>query len=235
MIEHTLRRAHESGCASAVVATDDARIASAVRGFGGSVQMTSPDHLSGTDRLAEVAEALGWPDDAIVVNLQGDEPCMPGSLVRSVAAELARRDDVQVATVATPIRDVGDVFAPQVVKVVFDALGTALYFSRAPIPFVRGRFEDGAASVRELPAQFWRHLGLYAYRVGTLRRLASLPPAQLELAESLEQLRALAAGIRIAIVTTELETGPGVDVESDLAKAESWLRSTSPAPGVLPR
>jgi 3-deoxy-manno-octulosonate cytidylyltransferase (CMP-KDO synthetase) len=223
MIVHTLERARESGCVNAVVATDDARIAEVVRAFGGCVQLTSPEHVSGTDRLAEVVDALGWPDDAIVVNLQGDEPCMPGQLVGRVARELAGRDDARIATVATPIRHVDEVFAPQVVKVVFDAIGRALYFSRAPIPFVRGRFEGGPGSVTELPCPFWRHLGLYAYRAGTLRTLSRLAPAALELAESLEQLRALAAGLAIAVVATELETGPGVDVEADLAKAEAWL------------
>lgn len=223
MIEHTVQRARESGCSDAVVATDDVRIADVVRAFGGHAVLTSPAHLSGTDRITEVADLLGWSDDDIVLNLQGDEPCMPSELIRRVAGELAARDDAQIATAATPIRRLDEVFAPQVVKVVFDARGRALYFSRAPIPFVRGSFEQGPTGTGEPPYPFWRHLGMYAYRVGTLRALTGMPPAQLELAESLEQLRAIHAGFVIAVVPTLLDVGPGVDVEADLARAEAWL------------
>lgn len=217
MIWHVWQRALESGCGEALVATDDMRIMEAVAAFGGRALMTSTEHASGTDRLAEVARAEGWARDDIVVNLQGDEPYMPGALVRQVASALATRRDAGMATLATPIVDVRDVFDPNVVKTVLDASGLALYFSRAPIPWHRESFPRPTAPLTdEVP--FLRHLGLYAYRVRTLEALASAPPSALERAESLEQLRALGLGIRIQVTITTDHVGHGVDTEADLEK-----------------
>lgn len=224
MIEHVVRRGRESGAASVVVATDDERIEKAVQSFGGEAWMTSPDHASGTDRLAEVAARAGWSDDTVVVNLQGDEPCMPATAIRRVAALLDERPEAGVATCATPIREPAELFDPSVVKVVVDDGGLARWFSRAPIPWVRDRFAPGVVPT-ELPAgvPFLRHLGLYAYRVGVLRRLCAAPPHAHERAESLEQLRALCLGIEIAVAILAEAPGPGVDTEADLARAEAVL------------
>jgi len=184
--------------------------------------MTSPDCASGTDRLAEVATQRGWADDRIVVNLQGDEPLIEGALVRSVAEALVANPGAGIATVATPIRNVADLFDPNVVKVVLDDRQMALYFSRAAIPWAR----DALAHSRdELPVgvAYLRHQGLYAYRVRALKRLASEAPRPNEQAESLEQLRALALGIDIHVTIAEKTPGHGVDTEEDLARVEQLL------------
>ena len=222
MIAHVFDRAVESGAAEIVVATDDQRIADAVRGFGGEVEMTSVDHKSGTDRIAEVAARRGWPDDAIVVNLQGDEPALPGEHLRTVAAALAS-SGADIATLATPITDPPQLFDPNAVKVVIAASGRALLFSRAPIPWHRDHFAPGAIA-RELPdGSFLRHLGLYAYRVGALARLASAPPAAIEQAESLEQLRALDLGLDIHVTVVKQAPPDGVDTENDLERIRRLL------------
>ncbi|ACY18424.1 3-deoxy-manno-octulosonate cytidylyltransferase [Haliangium ochraceum] len=225
MIAHAWDSARRSGAEAVLVATDDERIRAAVEGFGGDALMTSPAHASGTDRLAEVAAARGWDDDAIVVNLQGDEPCIPGSLLRDAARALHQHPEAGIATLATPIREPADVFDENVVKVVFDESGMAGYFSRAPIPWVRGVSGRGAAAAAELPAEldFWRHIGIYAYRVGTLRRLASADSRAIERAESLEQLRALALGIRIHVSALETPPGHGVDTPDDIPRVERAL------------
>jgi 3-deoxy-manno-octulosonate cytidylyltransferase (CMP-KDO synthetase) len=231
MIEHVCRRGRESGAASVIVATDDERIQEAVQSFGGDAWMTSRDHACGTDRLAEVADRAGWPDDTVVVNLQGDEPCMPASAIRRVAALLEERPEAGVATCATPIRDPGELFDPSVVKVVVDDGGLARWFSRAPIPWVQGRFAPGVVA-SELPPDvpFLRHLGLYAYRVGVLRRLCAAPPHAHERAESLEQLRALCMGVGIAVAILAEIPGHGVDTEADLARAEAVLAAGESEP-----
>lgn len=227
MIEHVWQRGQEAGAAGVIVATDDDRIRAAVEAFGGTVRMTSPEHASGTERLAEVAEAEGWADDVMVVNLQGDEPCVPGELVSAVARALNEHPSTGMATVATPIRDPRELFDPNVVKVVLDDDGGASYFSRAPIPWVRDHFDPAAigAGTNSLPAGtvFLRHLGLYAYRVGALRRMAGAPVAATEEAERLEQLRALALGIRIQVLVIENAPPPGVDTEEDLVRLEQVL------------
>ncbi len=227
MVVHVLERGRESGAQEVMVATDDERICSVVEAAGGVAIMTSPDHASGTDRLNEVATKQAWSDDTIIVNLQGDEPFVPGSLVCALATALEQHPEAGIATLATPIRDVRELFDPNVVKVVNQDDGLALYFSRAPIPWVRGVFEPGKAPAALPPSvPFLRHLGLYAYRVGTLRRLASAPAASLEEAESLEQLRALALGVRIHVTVVAQAPGHGIDTEDDLQAAEALLAAS---------
>lgn len=213
MVEHVWRRALGSGAAEVWVATDDPRIESVCRGFGANVILTSPEHASGTDRLAEVVGRQGWSDEQIVVNVQGDEPLLPSANVAQVAELLDRHAAAAVATLMTPLADEADVLDPNVVKVVVRPDGQALYFSRAPIPWPR----DGATAPR------WRHVGLYAYRVGALRRLASLAPTPLELTEKLEQLRALENGMAIAVEPAREPPGPGVDTAEDLARVAALL------------
>jgi 3-deoxy-manno-octulosonate cytidylyltransferase (CMP-KDO synthetase) len=210
------RRATEAGAAEVVIATDDARIADAVAPLGLRICMTSPAHLSGTDRLAECAEKCGWADDRIVVNLQGDEPLCPPAAIRTVAQTLAATG-AHIATLATPIRTTSELFDPHAVKVVCDAASEALYFSRAPIPWHRDAFARDRIT---LPAgtTWLRHLGLYAYTAGALRQFAKSPPGALERIESLEQLRALALGWRIAVAISESPLPPGVDTAEDLER-----------------
>jgi 3-deoxy-manno-octulosonate cytidylyltransferase (CMP-KDO synthetase) len=216
MVVHGARRALAAGAAQVVVATDDRRIADAVAGFPLTVCMTRPDHPSGTDRLAECAQALGWADDTIVVNLQGDEPFAPPEGIREVARTLAR-SAAPMATLATPVDDTDAYFDPNAVKVVRAASGLALYFSRAPLPWQRDRF----ARDRTTPAPgALRHIGIYAYRAGFLRQFAALPPGALEQLEALEQLRVLEAGHAIAVGLAPVPFPPGVDTEEDLARAE---------------
>jgi 3-deoxy-manno-octulosonate cytidylyltransferase (CMP-KDO synthetase) len=221
MIEHVWRRGVESGARDVLVACDDERIAAAVRAAGGRALLTSPEHPSGSDRVAEVAARERWADDAIVVNLQGDEPCMPGSAVRLVAEALRQHPDAGMATLATPVLDAKELFDPNVVKLVRDERGFARWFSRAPIPWLRGVFDAGPPSRLPEGVPFLRHLGLYAYRVGVLRALCATPVHALERAESLEQLRALACGVAIACPVLEVAPSPGVDSEADLARVQS--------------
>jgi 3-deoxy-manno-octulosonate cytidylyltransferase (CMP-KDO synthetase) len=224
MIEHVHARAARAGAAAVIVATDDERIAVACRGFGAEVALTDPGHPSGTDRLAEVAAARGWPADAIVVNVQGDEPLLPPANVAQVASLLAREPGAALATLATPITSLAELLDPNLVKVVIDRAGRALYFSRAPIPWQRDAAAAGDAGAARI-AGAWRHLGLYAYRVSALQRLAALAPTPLELAERLEQLRALEHGLAIAVAAALIAPGPGVDTEADLAEAERLIRA----------
>jgi 3-deoxy-manno-octulosonate cytidylyltransferase (CMP-KDO synthetase) len=222
MIEHVWRRAQASGASEVIVATDDERIASACRTFGADVAMTAASHPSGTDRLAEVARTRGWAADAVIVNVQGDEPLLPSANVAQAARLLADDPGADVATLATPIRSLHEFLDPNVVKVVVDARGRALYFSRAPIPWDRDAAPAGLASQRS-HAGALRHLGLYAYRCGALLRMASLPPTPLEQAERLEQLRALENGMNVRLAVAVELPGPGVDTEADLAAAEAAL------------
>ncbi|MBR0344331.1 MAG: 3-deoxy-manno-octulosonate cytidylyltransferase [Rudaea sp.] len=230
MIRHVVRRAQAAGATQVVVATDDGRIAAALDGIGATIAMTRTDHASGSDRLAECAEQLGWPDDAIVVNLQGDEPLAPASGIRAVAAALAQ-NNVPMATLATPVVSAEELFNPNCVKVVRARDESALYFSRAPLPWARDAFAQAgagtgiAASDMPLPQgiEFLRHIGIYAYRAGFLRRFAQLAPTMLERAESLEQLRALEYGFRIAVRLAPEPFPPGVDTAEDLAHAERVL------------
>jgi 3-deoxy-manno-octulosonate cytidylyltransferase (CMP-KDO synthetase) len=222
MLLHVHRLAVRSGAAEVIVATDDERIRTACRTAGADVEMTSASHVSGTDRIAEVAARRGWADGDVVVNVQGDEPLLPPALVGQVAALLGTAPAASIATLATPIDTEADYLDPNVVKVVTRADGMALYFSRAPVPWDR----DGSAAVppradRHRGAR--RHLGLYAYRVGALRRLAAAPADALERCERLEQLRALGLGIAIVVADALERPGPGVDTPEDLSRVEALL------------
>lgn len=221
LIEHVARRALEAGAHRVVVATDDARIAQALDGTTVDVCMTRDDHVSGSDRLAECAAKLGWPDDAVVVNLQGDEPFAPASGIREVARALAE-DGAPMATLATPVEDAAQLFDPNVVKVACDARGRALYFSRAPLPWARDAFAQGRDA---LPpgAPFLRHIGIYAYRAGFLKTFSGLAATPLERAESLEQLRALEHGFAISVRIAAEPFPPGIDTEADLVAAQAAL------------
>jgi len=222
LIAHVVRCALEAGARAVVVATDDARVAGALQGGGNvTVCMTRADHASGSDRLAECARQLHWADDAIVVNLQGDEPFAPASGIREVARALAE-DDAPMATLATPVEDIAQLFDPNCVKVVTDTRGRALYFSRAPLPWARDAFARDRAILPH-GAPFLRHIGIYAYRAGFLGMFAQLPPTPLERAESLEQLRALEHGHAIAVRIAPEAFPPGVDTEADLAAAQRHL------------
>jgi 3-deoxy-manno-octulosonate cytidylyltransferase (CMP-KDO synthetase) len=224
MVVRVAQRALQAGASRVVVAVDDERIATALAGQREvQICMTRRDHASGSDRLAECAEQLGWADDSIVVNLQGDEPFAPAAGIRAVAQALAG-DDAPMATLATPIIDAEELFDPNVVKVVRTGNGRALYFSRAPLPWARDAF---AADRHALPSgtPFLRHIGIYAYRAGFLRRYTQLPRTPLEQTESLEQLRVLEHGYPIAVRLTPEPFPPGIDTEADLERAELWLRS----------
>ncbi len=233
LIRHVYERAQATAAEEVLIATDDHRIAAACRAFGAEVVMTRADHRSGTDRLAEVIAARGWPDDILVVNLQGDEPCMPPALVDQVAGNLAGHGSVGMATLAYPIVDARTLFDPHVVKVVTDAQGYALYFSRAPIPWHRDEFHDGRQA---LPpgGQHLRHIGLYAYRSAFLTRFVAWPPAPLELAESLEQLRVLWHGEGIHVGLATEDPGPGVDTAADVQHLLDFLHRGQPGSCVTP-
>ena len=219
MVLHVLERALQAGAESVVVATDDARVQQAVEAAGYQALMTSPDHQSGTERLVEVAETLGWADDTLVVNVQGDEPLIDPALIREAARQLVLHDDAVMATLAHPIHDHADFINPNVVKVVTDEAGYALYFSRAPIPWPRDAFAAQQAMPHELGAL--RHIGLYAYRAGFLRTYASLASSPLERYEMLEQLRVLWHGHRISLGITPTAPAPGVDTPEDLKRVRS--------------
>lgn len=226
LVEHVWRRATEAGAREVVVATDDQRIADAVRGFGGEHELTAPELPSGTDRCAAVAVRRGWDEDDVVVNLQGDEPLMPPRVLRQVAELLAADPAAGIATLCAPLGSLAEFLDPNVVKVVAREDGGALYFSRAPIPWDRDAGSGGAAPA--LGAQHshrgaCRHLGIYAYRVGALLELTALPPCELERIEKLEQLRALHAGMRIRVETACEPVGQGVDTPEDLARVAALL------------
>jgi 3-deoxy-manno-octulosonate cytidylyltransferase (CMP-KDO synthetase) len=224
MVLRVLERALQAGAESVGVATDDARVQQAVTAAGYQALMTSPDHQSGTERLVEVAETLGWADDTLVVNVQGDEPLIDPALSREAARQLVGHDDAVMATLAHPIHDHADFINPNVVKVVADEAGYALYFSRAPIPWPRDAFAAQQAMPHELGAL--RHIGLYAYRVGFLRTYASLISSPLERYEMLEQLRVLGHGYRISLGITPSAPAPGVDTPEDLARVRGLFAAT---------
>lgn len=224
MILRVHRLAQQAGAAEVIIATDDERIRAACKAAGAAVEMTAQSHVSGTDRIAEVAARRGWAAEDVVVNVQGDEPLLPPVLIGQAAALLAATPAASIATLATPIDSEEDYLDPNVVKVVCRTDGIALYFSRAPLPWDR----DGFAAVppgsgRHVGAR--RHLGLYAYRVEALRRLAAAAPGALEQREKLEQLRALAMGIGIVVADAVAVPGPGVDTPEDLARVEALIRA----------
>jgi 3-deoxy-manno-octulosonate cytidylyltransferase (CMP-KDO synthetase) len=217
MVLHVARRALAAGAREVWVATDDERIANALQDCGVRVAMTAPDHASGTDRLAECSRIAGWADDTIVVNLQGDEPFAPADGIARVARTVAD-SGAGIATLAAPIDDIDTLLDPNAVKVVLAGNGDALYFSRAPVPWPRDAF---ARDRTRMPEGRWlRHIGIYGYRVAALRAFAALAPGRLEQVESLEQLRALEAGWRIAVSLAPSPFPPGVDTPEDLARAQ---------------
>lgn len=221
VLEHVWRQARRSAAAGILIATDDERIAGTARGFGAEVIMTRATHRSGTERAAEVAAERGWPDDAVVVNCQGDAPLIPPACINQVAAALGAHPAAAVATLRTPITSADEYHSPNVVKVVCAADGRALYFSRAAIPSAG----HPAGGLAPLPESF-RHVGLYAYRVGALRRIATAPPCVLETTESLEQLRALWLGLQIQVALAVDLLGPDVDTPDDLQRAAEFARRT---------
>ncbi len=223
LVQHAWQRANESAAESVVIATDDERIVKAARSFGAAVVLTRPDHQSGSDRIAECADQLGWPDDQLVVNLQGDEPLMPASCLDQVAALLDGRPDCEVASLYWPISDAAEVQNPNAVKVVTAADDRALYFSRYPIPYERD-FADVAAAITA--GKCWkRHLGLYAYRLSALRRYAAMPPTPLERAERLEQLRIMEQGGRIVMARAAEFIPAGIDTQQDLDRVREYMQS----------
>jgi 3-deoxy-manno-octulosonate cytidylyltransferase (CMP-KDO synthetase) len=233
MVVRVAENARASGAARVVIATDDARIADAARAHGVDACLTRADHPTGTDRLAEAAVALQLADDAIVVNVQGDEPLLAPVLVARMAELLASRPEAAIATACHPIHDAAEAFNPNVVKVVLDRAGFALYFSRATIPWARdafGALRAGAAPT-QLPDRLpdglpiYRHYGLYAYRAGFLRRFPTLAPAPIERFEALEQLRALWHGERIVVEVTAGTPAPGVDTPEDLERVRTLYRA----------
>jgi 3-deoxy-manno-octulosonate cytidylyltransferase (CMP-KDO synthetase) len=219
MIEHVYERGRESAARDVVIATDDERIADTAEAFGASVCMTGNLHRSGTERIAEVVDLYDWDDDTIVVNLQGDEPAMPAALINQCAA-LLNDSSADLATLASPLISAADFENPNVVKVILDNNGDAIYFSRAAIPHPRDEQRRDEARAAAL-----HHHGIYAYRCGVLRSLVAAEPSPLELAEHLEQLRALSLGMTIRVGIPAQRPGAGVDSEEDLAAAEAALAS----------
>ena len=223
LLQYVFDNAVASGAAEVVIATDDHRIREAAEGFGAAVCMTATEHRSGTERLAEVAARHRYETDSVVVNVQGDEPLLPPELIRQVAEDLLAYPDASIATLCTRLGRADQVFNPNVVKVVRDHQGYALYFSRASIPWDRDGFAVTPMTVNP-NAEYLHHIGLYAYRAGFLREYVQRPPCQLEQLESLEQLRALWYGYRIHVAEAKAPMGGGVDTEEDLVRVEGLLR-----------
>lgn len=222
MVVRVAQRAQQSQASQVVVAADDERIVQTCQSHGIQALLTRQDHVSGSDRLAEACQLLGLPDDAVVVNVQGDEPLIPPTLINDVARVLTERPDASMSTAAHAIGSVAEFTNPNVVKVVMDARQMALYFSRAPIPWWREGQTDAGFQSLPSPAPL-RHIGIYAYRAGFLALFPKLPPSPIETMESLEQLRALWHGHRIAVHVTEQAPGPGVDTPEDLARVRQLL------------
>ncbi|ARU32074.1 3-deoxy-manno-octulosonate cytidylyltransferase [Sulfuriferula sp. AH1] len=225
MVVRVAERAALSDAAAVWVAADDERIINAVAEHGIQSIATSPEHASGTDRLAEAVIQLGLADDVIVVNVQGDEPLIAPELIRAVAADLAAHPESVMATVCHPLHDYASMMNPHMVKVVMDDNGHAMYFSRAPIPYARDAFAAGTQLPADLPA--YRHIGLYAYRVGFLKQYANLSPAPIERFESLEQLRVLWHGFKISVSISPHPAAPGVDTAEDLAQVRELFLASS--------
>ena len=215
MISHVYEQACASSADEVVIATDDQRIADVAHEFDATVVMTRADHESGTDRIAEVVLSRGWSNDSIVVNVQGDAPLIPASSIDHVAVMLSSHRSASLATLCAAMNDPADVNDLNIVKVVFDAAGRALYFSRAPIPAI--------AHGGEPPVSYWSHIGIYAYRVGALLQLAQTPVCELERAEKLEQLRALHQGMEIRIGVAAEPPGPDINTPEDLVLAERFI------------
>ena len=227
MVQWVYESAQRSGASEVLIATDDELIVSAARSFGAEAVLTARSHASGTDRIAEVARARSWPREDIAVNVQGDEPLIPPALISQVASLLDAHPKAAIGTLATPIASVEELLDSNAVKVVTDAPGRALYFSRAPIPWNRDGAPAGLASQRDFGGAR-RHVGIYAYRVGPLLHLAELPPGALELREKLEQLRALEHGLAIVVAEALEPPGPDVNTLADLEHVTALLTRRMP-------
>ncbi len=224
LIQHVYEKAIKSNAREVIIATDDSRIEQAASSFGAQTCMTQDDHPSGTDRLAEVVTTLGLKDDEIIVNLQGDEPMMPASLLEQVASSLQNASNASISTLCEKIESVEDVFDPNIVKVVFDQAGYALYFSRASIPWERGNFDHKSTGIIDFDVEnCFRHIGLYAYRAVFLKKYPQLKVCQIEQLEALEQLRAMYYGYRIRVEIAKEDAGIGIDTQEDLEKARKSL------------
>lgn len=224
MVVRVAQRAMLSQASQVVVAADDDSIVGACAAHGVRALLTRKDHVSGSDRLAEACQLLGLPPDAVVVNVQGDEPLIPPALINDVARVLTERPDASMSTAAHAIDSLEEFTNPNVVKVVMDARQMALYFSRAPIPWWRDGQSGNSFKALPSPAPL-RHIGIYGYRAGFLALFPTLPPATIEAMESLEQLRALWHGHRIAVHVTDQAPGPGVDTPEDLARVRQLLQA----------
>ncbi|MCH9674180.1 MAG: 3-deoxy-manno-octulosonate cytidylyltransferase [Gammaproteobacteria bacterium] len=228
MVVHTYERAIHSGADFVVVATDDARVVDGLAKWDIEAMLTRKEHRSGSERIAQVAEELGLAQDAVVVNVQADEPLIPPAVIRQVANNLVTRSSFDVATLCEPIHTEAQLFDPNAVKVVTDQAGRALYFSRAPIPWYRDAFADGDRASKSL---HFRHIGIYAYRVGYLLRYVALPACELETVESLEQLRVLYHGGSLHCEIAEEDPGPGIDTPDDLADIRALFAARSRTDG----
>lgn len=232
MVVRVAERAQASGAREVWIATDDPTIAAAATAHGLQAALTRADHPSGTDRIAELAVQRGWPDDTIVVNVQGDEPLIDPALIAAVARRLHDTPGASIATACHALHSARELFDPNVVKVVLDRRGFALYFSRAPIPYARDAFAGGPAAAADAPLPpgmpVHRHVGLYAYRAGALRRLSALEPAAIERFESLEQLRALWHGEPIVVEVTASAPAAGVDTPADLERVRRAIEAPGP-------
>ena len=223
LLQHVWRRACESSAESVVIATDDERIVKVAEGFGARVVLTGTEHQSGSDRIAECAAKLGWPDEHLVVNLQGDEPLMPAACLDQVAALLDQRLDCEVASLYWPIAEAAEVQNPNAVKVVTDSQGRALYFSRSPVPYSRSH--HSITEALEAGVEWKRHLGLYAYRLAALRHYTACAPTSLEVCERLEQLRIMEQGGRIAMAAACEFIPAGIDTADDLQRVRELIES----------
>jgi 3-deoxy-manno-octulosonate cytidylyltransferase (CMP-KDO synthetase) len=229
MLQWVYEAAVASGADDIIIATDDERILEAATAFGAQAQLTSLTHVSGTDRIAEVALQAGWDDQGVVVNLQGDEPLMPPELISQVAQLLLEHETAAIATLASRLTSVATFLDANVVKVVTDVDGRALYFSRAPIPWGRDTAASSLSSQRSFSGAR-RHVGLYAYRVSALRQLSMLPTGVLEQLEKLEQLRALENGMEIRVADAIAQPGPQVDTAEDLARVTLLMNQAEQPP-----
>ena len=222
MVQHVYERALATGISDIVIATDDQRIYDVAIGFGAQVIMTSVDHENGTERIAEVAKKLGWHDDDVIVNVQGDEPLIPRELIELTAKGLLDHPEAGMSSLCTPITSAEDAFDPNAVKAVLDNRGFAMYFSRAPIPWDRDLYKHGADKITEI-APVFRHIGMYGYRVSFLKQYSEMEMTALEQAECLEQLRALCYGVKIHMGVIDQPPGHGVDTPADVARVEAQL------------
>ncbi len=221
MVQHVYERAIESKPDQVIIATDDERIEKVAKNFGADVCMTSSEHPSGTDRLAEVINQRDFADNEIIINVQGDEPCLPAALIKQVADDLSEHPQADMATLYREISDSDEIFDPNAVKVLLDKEGYALYFSRAPIPWLRDHFNTETPLPNQLPHK--RHIGLYGYRAHFLKAYSKLAVSELEQHESLEQLRVLYHGKRIHLTAAKIDPGHGVDTQQDLEKVRALI------------